>query len=335
MMRLRVLAVLLLWGFCCGYATAQAATPALPAGAAERAVTFATDGLSAPGILTLPAPGARKPPIAVLVAGSGVQDRDGTVGPNKFLQQLAWGLAARGVATLRFDRRAKFAMASFLAHPDLDHEVVIDAANALAYVATLPEVDAHAIFLVGHSLGAQLAPDVVAMRLKQAPGSVCGMALLSGVARPIDGVMAEQIQTLGKNQGGTPEQIAPVLKAWNDVWLQAKDPSTPADKPLGVSVKLPAMYWRDWLRRDPVAMMKKLDVPAFVSRGTKDVNSTQEDFVLMAQAPHVTAMEFPGLNHLYMPNPGVANGMDMLKPGVVSPEFLDALAAWMMKTAGR
>ena len=214
------------------------------------------------------------------------------LGPINFCSNWRGGWRRGGVASLRFDRRAKFATASFMAHPDLDHEVVIDAANALAYVSTLPDVDTQAVFLVGHSLGAQLAPDIVAMRLKQSPNSVRGMALLSGVARPINVVMDEQIRTLGKNQGGTPEQIAPILNAWDNVWKQAADPATPADKPLGVGVKLPAMYWRDWLQRNPLATMNRLDVPTFISRGTKDVNSTHEDFVLLARAPHVTAMEF-------------------------------------------
>src|SRR5580658_5507827 len=111
---------------------AQQPTASLPVGFTERDVTFPTDGLIAPGTLTLPVVSktSPKPPIIVLVGGSGVQDRDETVGPNKFLQQVARGLAQRGVASLRYDRRAKFNLASFMAHPDLDHEVVIDAANA-------------------------------------------------------------------------------------------------------------------------------------------------------------------------------------------------------------
>jgi len=309
---------------CISLGAQQAATPASPsktvsallAGVTEREVSFPTDGLSAPGTLTLPAltKTSPKPPIMVLVGGSGVQDRDETVGPNKFLQQVAWGLAQRGVVSLRYDRRAKFAMASFMEHPDLDHEVVIDAANALAYAATVPEVDGHAVFLAGHSLGAQLAPDIVAMRLKQAPGSVRGMALLSGVARPIDIVIAQQIRTLGAAQG---------------VWKAARDPATSNDEPLGVGVKLPAVYWRDWLKRDPVATMKTLHVAALVTRGTKDVNSPHEDFVLLA-VPGATAVEFPGLNHIYMPISGESDGSDVMKPGSVSKEFLDKLAGWVI-----
>jgi dienelactone hydrolase len=324
-------------------ANADAKEPHPPAGVTESPVSFiTTDGLALPGTLTLPAPPpadpkkpAPKPPVAVLEQGSGVQDRDATVGANKFFQQLAWGLAERGVATLRYDRRAKVDMANFIQHADLDHEVVLDAAAALAFAQTLPQVDPGRVFLVGHSLGAQLAPDTVALRLSQQADSVRGMALLSGVARPIDQVLDEQIRTLGKTQGGTPEQIDQIAKHWADVWAQAKDPATPPDRRIGVGASLPVTYWRDWLRRDPVATMHTLAVPALVTRGTKDVNSTHADFELLkaaATAPGSDAREFTGLSHLYIPLAGEPNGGDVFTPGKVSPEFMDYLAAWLLHT---
>src|SRR5665213_911675 len=139
-------------------ARADARTTVKAPGVTESGISFATtDGLTLPGTLTLPPvppPDPKhpekpvpRPPIAVLVQGSGVQDRDATIGGNKFFQQLAWGLAARGVATLRYDRRPKVDIANFYRHADLDHEVVLDAASALAFVQTLPSVDPARVFL--------------------------------------------------------------------------------------------------------------------------------------------------------------------------------------------
>ena len=188
---------------------AQATTPSIDLGKfsstiVERTVEFPTDGLMAPGTLALPAHRTGRVPLLVMVQGSGVQDRDSTIGPNKLFQQMAIDFAERGIATLRYDRRPKFALNNFLQHPDLDHEVVIDAVSALAYGDTLPEIDPRSIYLLGHSLGAELAPDIVQRRLAQFPNSVHGMILMSGIAQPLDQAMLEQIRMLGRAQGWHP-----------------------------------------------------------------------------------------------------------------------------------
>ena len=79
----------------------------------ERVVQFPSDGLVVPGTLTLPSIHAAKIPIVVSVQGSGVQDCDATIGVNKVFRDLAFSLADRGIATLRYDRRPKFALANF------------------------------------------------------------------------------------------------------------------------------------------------------------------------------------------------------------------------------
>ncbi|MFK9781011.1 alpha/beta hydrolase, partial [Escherichia coli] len=56
---------------------------------------------------TLIRPAAERPPVVLIIAGSGPVGRDGT-GPGinaSYLRQLAEGLAARGIATLRYDKR--------------------------------------------------------------------------------------------------------------------------------------------------------------------------------------------------------------------------------------
>ena len=335
--------------------TAAVSQPQLPVGATEREITFpAAEGLTLPGTLTLPAATATaagataagvttarataaggKPPIAVLEQGSGVQDRDETVGANRIFQQLAWGLAARGVATLRYDRRAKVDLKSFLAHPDLDHEVVLDAAAALAYAGTLPGVDSRRVLLVGHSLGAELGPDIVALRLKQQPGSVAGLALLAGIARPIDVIIHEQIEAFGKARGLSPTQTAGMQAQYDAIWAKARDPQVPDDTG-GLGGGVTVGYFRDWLHRNPLLTLKGLDLPVFVARGTKDLNSPHADFLLL-QAAATThgsqALEFPGLDHEFIALPGAPDGTEVMQPGTVSPALLEALAHWLLSAA--
>lgn len=300
---------------------------ALPAGVVEQPVSFATDGLQAPGTLTMPATHSSAVPIVVMTQGSGVQDRDETVGANKVFQQMAWALAQRGVASLRYDRRPKFDMASFKAHPDLDHEVVIDAVSALGYAAGVPGVDPAKVFFLGHSLGAELGPDIVAARELQKPGSVRGMILLSGIARPIDQVLPEQIRALGTLQGGTPEQIAAAAAPYDKLFAAARNPQLPDSTPTGGGTTLG--YWRGWMKRDPVKTMATLKVPALVLRGTNDLNAPHEDFALLvkASAAGSASREFAGLNHEYFAAPG--DGKDLMQPHQVSTEAMDVIATWV------
>ena len=313
---------------------------ALPNGAIEQQITFpAAECLTLPGTLTLPAADSKhasRPPLAILEQGSGVQDRDGTVGPNKVQQQLAWGLAARGIATLRYDRRAKIARESFTVHPDLDHEVVLDAIAALAWAASVRETDSHRIFFIGHSLGAQLGPDIVAARLRQAPGSVAGLALLAGIARPIDQVMREQVVDLGIAQGGTPAQIATIQAKYDSIWARVRDLRVKDETPAGLGGGVTIGYLRDWLRWNPAAQLKALTIPCFVARGTKDLNTTQKDFSLLkaaATAPGSESMEFPGLSHAFIPVAGQPNGHEAMRAGTISPLLLDALATWLINVS--
>ena len=59
-----------------------------------------------PGTLSLPT-GTHAWPVVILVHGSGPEDRDETIGPNRPFRDLAWGLASRGIAVLRYDKRTK------------------------------------------------------------------------------------------------------------------------------------------------------------------------------------------------------------------------------------
>jgi hypothetical protein len=69
----------------------------------EHDLTLGSDALAVPGTLTVPV-GDGPWPAVVVLPGSGPTDRDSTIGPNKPLKDLAWGLASRGVAVLRFDK---------------------------------------------------------------------------------------------------------------------------------------------------------------------------------------------------------------------------------------
>lgn len=107
----------------------------------EEAVTVGTGEWALPGTLSIPV--GRINGAVVLVHGSGPSDRDETLGPNKPLRDIAWGLADRGVAVLRYDKRAyRYAgkMAS-LENLTVREAVLEDALLAAALLRTRREID--------------------------------------------------------------------------------------------------------------------------------------------------------------------------------------------------
>ncbi len=140
-------------GFNVRPASATGAAPA-PAGAfsdasyvsrerfSERDVTVDAGGWPLPGVLAIPN-GAGPHPVVVLVHGSGPGDRDATLGPNKPFRDLALGLASRGVAVLRYDKRTRThgARLAGLTPFTVKEEVVDDVVTAVKLLRTVADID--------------------------------------------------------------------------------------------------------------------------------------------------------------------------------------------------
>lgn len=127
------------------------------------------------GTLTVPR-GHGPYPAVVLVHGSGFADRDATRGAGKMFRDLAWGLASRGVATLRYDKRTLTHALAVARQPDftIDDELVDDALAAVELLRQTPRIDRARIYVLGVSLGGVAAP-----RIAQRDPMIAGLILYS------------------------------------------------------------------------------------------------------------------------------------------------------------
>lgn len=132
-----------------------------PVGSAplERPIDIPTsDGVVLSGTLTVP-PGPGPYPAAVLVGGFGPENRDGSFagrGDGEY-RAIALGLARRGVAVLRYDKRG-IGSSGGPALSWLDaRPLAVDAVAATRTLAALPDVDTLRVALIGHSQGGDLA----------------------------------------------------------------------------------------------------------------------------------------------------------------------------------
>jgi len=131
--------------------------------------------------------------VVVLVHGSGPNDRDETIGPNKPFRDLAWGLASKGIAVLRYDKRSKVygtklardkkLAASFT----INEETVDDALSAAAWLRKKEKIDSAKIFILGHSLGGMMIP-----RIASRDQAIAGFIIMAGMTRPIEEAILEQ-----------------------------------------------------------------------------------------------------------------------------------------------
>jgi pimeloyl-ACP methyl ester carboxylesterase len=311
----------------------QNATP-MPDSVEERKVSFVSDGLTFPGILTLPRRSSGPAHIVVLVQGSGPHDADETIGPNKPFRDIAWGLATAGIASLRYDKRTHFAPQTFQAHPDLDHEVTLDAVAALQYVAKLREVDRKKIFLLGHSLGGTMAPVIAADFLARSPGALRGLIFMAAGVVSIDETIERQTEFQAKRHGASASDLDALKKQWQEVFATVRNTNTPDSQVVGIgALKAPVGYWRSWLAQDPGGELAKLGLPALVMHGVKDIQVSEKDFKLLEEAntvPGSVGEQFDGLNHLFMPVQGDSTGDEYLKPGHVSPDVIHTIAQWIL-----
>jgi len=287
-----------------------------------------------PGTLTLP-PGPGPFPGLVLVHGSGPHDRDETVGPNKPFRDLANGLASRGVAVLRYDKRSYALPLSLLGVANsitTREEVVDDAAAAATWLRSRPEIDPKRVFLLGHSLGGTLVPRIAAR-----DPDIAGFVILAGSARAMEDVIVEQLTYIASLDGEVSDEEAHRLDDMKAQVARVKDPALSADTPAqGLPFGVPASYWLDLRGYDPPQAARDVPRPMLVLQGERDYQVTLvDDFRLWREAlesrTDVRFKSYPALNHLFMEGTGKAVPAEYGIPGHVSETVIDDIAAWLQQ----
>jgi hypothetical protein len=284
------------------------------------------------GTLTIPN-GTGPFPALILVHGSGPSDRDEALGPNKPFRDIAWGVASRGVAVLRYNKRSyEHPMSAKVASLTLNEEARDDAVSAAALLRRIPEINPTKIFVLGHSLGAVVAP-----RIAKADPAIAGLILEGGVARPYLDLLLTQVghnQTVDGPVSAAAEKQVEELKQQiaraNNADLKPGDPASAL--PFGA----PATYWLDVRGYRPAELARELKQPMLILQGERDYQATMEDFALWKQALADRNVEFkvyPKLNHFFIEGEGVSSDAEYLKPGHVSAAVVEDIAQWIARQA--
>lgn len=288
----------------------------------ERTVEVGPQSL--PGTVSVPDDGNSVPGV-VLVHGSGSVDRNATLGTNKPFQDLAWGLASRGIAVLRYDKRT-FVQDVPPADQTLETVTVTDAVAAINRLADVPTVDRHQRIVVGHSLGAMATP-----RLLNRTDAVAGV-MLAAHARPITEVAADQVRHRHSVIDGTlSSQDRQEIKQLEQTFQQVKNGDIPDEE---VVFGVPAVWWRSLLSYDQVATAGGLSVPLWIGQGGRDYQVLSEkDFqqwqTALSDKSSATFSLYEQLSHLLSPGKGSSLATEYEYHDNVSVQLVTDLASWI------
>ncbi len=291
----------------------------------EEEVSFGVPEWKVAGTLSLPkSPGPF--PAVILVQGSGPHDRDETIGPNRPFKDIAWGLASNEIAVLRYEKRTK-AYGHKMTSPNVTvkEEVIDDALEAIKFLRSRNEIDSGRIFLLGHSLGAMLAPEIATLS-----GKLAGIILAAGPARHLEDLVLEQMEYITSLKDNPTEADKKMLEDLREKVAKLKTHTLPdSARIIGVSVA----YFYDLERRDQVQFAGKLSIPILILQGERDYQVTIEDISLWKKAigdrRGVKILTYPDLNHCFVAGSGKARPEEYMKPGYVAKQVVEDISNWV------
>jgi pimeloyl-ACP methyl ester carboxylesterase len=312
-------------------------------------------GVQLAGTLTLPQTGGPFP-AALLITGSGAQDRDETILGHKPFLVIADYLTRHGIAVLRVDDRGTAkSTGNFAAATTQDF--VDDAAGSVAWLRTRKEIDSERIGLIGHSEGATVGP-MLAVR----DGHIAFIVMLAGIAVPGRDVLKAQRAAIAKASGLSDTAIA-ANEALVDKFASLTTSSTPptdaeiqaavdrglatvpeamrkaAEPALKGQARAMASPWmRFFYAFDPAPVLSKLTIPVLAINGSLDTQVVPSQNLPVIAACLEKAgnrdyeiLKLPSLNHL----------MQTVKTGspqeyaateeTIAPVVLDSVTTWILR----
>lgn len=289
------------------------------------------------GLLTLPE-GSGPFPAVVLVHGSGSSNMDEKVGKLTPFKDIAQGLAQRGIASVRYDKRSYahgLKMVLDKGHPiTVREETIDDALLAARLLRSDSRIDADRVFLLGHSMGGMLAP-----RIECSGGDFAGLILLAGTPRRLEEVLLEQTaEAVASMKGFTrtigQKQLAQLHRTFAGLY----DLSDGEAKGKKVGGGTTLYYFKEMGQPTVEAWLQKTRKPMLVMQGEKDFQvKASVDFEmyrkLLGDRDNVTFRLYPGLNHAFVPArfDSIADAKKEFTPERhIGPQVLDDLADWIL-----
>jgi uncharacterized protein len=301
---------------------------------------------------------------ALLITGSGLQDRDETIFGHKPFAVIADYLTKKGFAVLRVDDRMKGKSTGDVKNAT-SADFAEDALTSIQYLLRRKEVDKNKIGVIGHSEGGFIAPMLyskwphLAFIISLAGTGVKGEEISlyqTQMAKPLFDSASYQalydlnkitLNTISKNAAQPDSVIITTIKKEFADW-KSKQPDSVLKK-LHADMASPEMYamqvkpqvmpWTKYfLSTDPGPFWQKVKCPVLALNGEKDiqVNAAQNISAIKANLEKggntkLTTIIFPGLNHLFQHCTKCTVQEYGQLEETFAPEVLQAMGDWLEK----
>jgi pimeloyl-ACP methyl ester carboxylesterase len=310
---------------------------------------------SAPGVKlagTLSLPRGKGPfPAAVMITGSGAQDRDEAILGHRPFAVWADALTRRGIAVLRWDDRG-FAKSTGDFSKATSEDFAVDGLAAMAYLRTRHEIDPKRIGVIGHSEGGMVGPMMAANDPR-----VAFVVMMAGPGAPVRELMTAQREAIGRAMG-----VPPAITARNEQ-LQAKmeaalaqpkpyeeakadavkvlvDAGLPAALAPATVAQVNSVWYKWFIAYDPRPTLAKLRMPVLALNGDKDVQVVSKQNIpaireALKANRDATVMELPGLNHLFQTATTGSLAEYAAIEETTAPAALNLMVDWVVKHTQR
>lgn len=262
--------------------------------------------------------------LIIFIHGSGPNDRDETIGPNKPFKDMAEAFLKEGIASYRFDKRTKSNPETFSDESTVEDEVVVDAVAIINHFRGSEKFKNHKIIVLGHSLGAFMMPKIANSI------SIDKAIMMAGNARDLQDVIIDQYVYLN-NLNPTKEGEDEIIKLKKEVSLLTSNKinttASSDELPLGLSAK----YWQSLINYKPLVEVKKVTIPLLILNGERDYQVTMKEFNLWKKTLVNTKTQFisyPKLNHLFIAGEGKPSPEEYTFKGEVDTKVIQDIIAF-------
>ena len=261
----------------------------------------------------------------VMVHGSGPNDMDESLGPNKLFKDLAYGLGSHGISGIRYNKRTydyPSMMQKSLNSITIDDIVTDDAVKAIKKAKSL---GADQVFLLGHSLGGHLAPKIAQKE------KVDGVILMAANRSPLEELIMPQVEYIMENDSNSSINEL----EYNALKYQIKnlkkgdyDSSSIGTLPFG----LPGSFWKSMEDYQPRKIAKKQDIPYLILNGERDYQVTPKEAKKWrdgSKHEQSKTIIYENLNHMFYSGKGKILPAEYQEKGHLNEKVLMDIIKWI------